>query len=114
MFPDAELTYLDQRQARAARDHRRSRNTARRASRLALQPRAGRYRHWRPGLRPGPEVPQCPAQPDPALVVDDVLPPGRLRCVMIRGMPEALADTTGPDGQPAGPIIRLHPTQVLS
>jgi hypothetical protein len=33
---------------------------------------------------------------------------------MIRGMPEALADTTGPDGQPAGPIIRLHPTQVLS
>jgi hypothetical protein len=29
-------------------------------------------------------------------------------------MAEALADATGPDGQPAGPIIRLHPTQVLS
>jgi len=33
---------------------------------------------------------------------------------MIRGMAEALSDATGPDGQPAGPIIRLHPTQVLS
>ena len=52
--------------------------------------------------------------PNVALVVDDVLPPWRPRCVMIRGMAEALADATGPDGQPAGPIIRLYPTQVLS
>ncbi len=27
---------------------------------------------------------------------------------------EALADATGPDGQPAGPIIRLHPAEVIS
>jgi hypothetical protein len=33
---------------------------------------------------------------------------------MIRGTAEALAETTGPDGQPAGPIIRLHPRQVIS
>jgi pyridoxamine 5'-phosphate oxidase family protein len=47
--------------------------------------------------------------PKVALVVDDVLPPWRPRCVMIRGTAEALAEATGPDGQPAGPIIRLHP-----
>jgi pyridoxamine 5'-phosphate oxidase family protein len=47
-------------------------------------------------------------------VVDDVLPPWRPRCVLIRGMAEALADATGPDGAPAGPLIRLHPTDVIS
>jgi pyridoxamine 5'-phosphate oxidase family protein len=52
--------------------------------------------------------------PDVALVVDDVLPPWRPRCVMIRGMAEALAEATGPDGQPAGPIIWLHPAEVIS
>ena len=52
--------------------------------------------------------------PNVALVVDDVLPPRRPRCVMIRGMAEVLADATGPDGQPTGPIIRLHPTEVIS
>jgi pyridoxamine 5'-phosphate oxidase family protein len=49
-----------------------------------------------------------------ALVIDDVLPPWRPRCVMIRGTAEALSDATGPDSQPAGPIIRLHPSQVIS
>lgn len=52
--------------------------------------------------------------PNVALVVDDVLPPWRPRCVVIRGMAEALADATGPDGQPTGPIIRLHPAEVIS
>ena len=34
--------------------------------------------------------------------------------MLIRGTAEALADATGPDGKPAGPIIRLHPTQGIS
>jgi hypothetical protein len=33
---------------------------------------------------------------------------------MIRGLSEALEDATGADGEPAGPIIRLHPTEVIS
>ena len=49
-----------------------------------------------------------------ALVIDDVLPPWRPRCVMIRGRAEALLEATGPDGQPARPIIRLYPTEVIS
>jgi len=52
--------------------------------------------------------------PHVAVVVDDVLPPWRPRCVMIRGMAETLAEATRPDGQPAGPIIRLHPAEVIS
>jgi pyridoxamine 5'-phosphate oxidase family protein len=52
--------------------------------------------------------------PSAALVIDDVLPPWRPRSVLIRGRAEALAEATGPDGQPTGPIIRLHPTEVLS
>jgi pyridoxamine 5'-phosphate oxidase family protein len=52
--------------------------------------------------------------PNVALVVDDVLPPWRPRCVLIRGRAEALADATGQDGAPAGPMIRLHPTEVIS
>ena len=52
--------------------------------------------------------------PNVALVVDDVLPPWRPRCVLIRGRAEALADATGPDGEPSGSIIRLHPTEVIS
>ena len=52
--------------------------------------------------------------PNVALVVDDVLPPWRPRCVLIRGRAEALAAATGPDGEPAGPIIRLHPAEVIS
>jgi len=33
---------------------------------------------------------------------------------MIRGTAEALAEATGPDGQPTGPLLRLHPTEVIS
>jgi hypothetical protein len=33
---------------------------------------------------------------------------------MIRGVAEAIADATGADGHPTGPIIRLHPTEVIS
>jgi pyridoxamine 5'-phosphate oxidase family protein len=52
--------------------------------------------------------------PNVALVIDDVLPPWRPRCVMIRGMAEALTEATGADGQPTGPIIRLRPSEVIS
>jgi pyridoxamine 5'-phosphate oxidase family protein len=52
--------------------------------------------------------------PKVALVIDDVLPPWRPRCVMIRGTAEALSEATGPDGQLAGPIIRLRPSHVIS
>lgn len=52
--------------------------------------------------------------PNVALVVDDVLPPWRPRCVMIRGHAQALRDAVGVDGEPVGPIIRITPTQVLS
>lgn len=49
-----------------------------------------------------------------ALVVDDVLPPWRPRCVMVRGHGEALLEAVGADGQPIGPIIRITPTEVIS
>ena len=52
--------------------------------------------------------------PNVALVIDDVLAPWRPRCVMIRGTAEALTEAIGPDGQATGPIIRLHPTEVIS
>ena len=52
--------------------------------------------------------------PHVALVVDDVLPPWRPRSVLNPGKAETLADATDPAGQPAGPIIRLHPTEVVS
>jgi pyridoxamine 5'-phosphate oxidase family protein len=52
--------------------------------------------------------------PNVALVIDDVLPPWRPRCVMIRGTAEALTEATGADGQPTGPIIRLRPSEVIS
>ncbi len=54
------------------------------------------------------------ANPKAALVIDDVLPPWRPRCVMVRGDAEALDDATSADGQPTGPIIRLHPSDVIS
>src|ERR1700746_188033 len=44
--------------------------------------------------------------PNVALVIDDVLPPWRPRCVMIRGTGEALAEATTAGGTPAGPTIR--------
>jgi len=52
--------------------------------------------------------------PNVALVIDDVLPPWRPRCVMVRGTAEALTEAIGADGQPTGPIIRLHPSEVIS
>jgi pyridoxamine 5'-phosphate oxidase family protein len=52
--------------------------------------------------------------PGAALVVDDVLPPWRPRCVMIRGRAEALPEQAGPNGQLTDAIIRLHPGEVIS
>jgi pyridoxamine 5'-phosphate oxidase family protein len=52
--------------------------------------------------------------PNVALVVDDVLPPWRPRCVMVRGRAQALHEAVGADGGPVGPIIRITPTQVIS
>ncbi len=54
------------------------------------------------------------ANPKVALVIDDVLPPWRPRCVMVRGEAEALEEATSADGEPQGPIIRIHPRQVIS
>ena len=54
------------------------------------------------------------ANPNVALVIDDVLPPWQPRAVMVRGRAQALTEATGPDGAPLGAIIRIHPTQVLS
>jgi pyridoxamine 5'-phosphate oxidase family protein len=54
------------------------------------------------------------ANPKVALVIDDVLPPWRPRCVMVRGKAEALEQAASADGAPLGPIIRIHPSQVIS
>jgi pyridoxamine 5'-phosphate oxidase family protein len=54
------------------------------------------------------------ANPKVALVIDDVLPPWRPRCVMVRGEAEALAEATGADGESLGPVIRIRPRQVIS
>jgi pyridoxamine 5'-phosphate oxidase family protein len=54
------------------------------------------------------------ANPNVALVVDDLLPPWRPRAVMIRGHAEALAETADAYGQRTGPLLRIHPVQVLS
>lgn len=52
--------------------------------------------------------------PRVALVIDDVLPPFRPRCVMIRGHGDALDDAVGAAGQPTGPIIRITAAEVIS
>jgi hypothetical protein len=72
------------------------------------------YRHRRPRLRKDQKVPQRPGNPKVALVIDDVLPPWQPRCVMVRGEAEALDEATMADGGRSGPIIRIHPTQVIS
>jgi pyridoxamine 5'-phosphate oxidase family protein len=54
------------------------------------------------------------ANPKVALVIDDVLPPWRPRCVMVRGDAEALDEATSAGGEHLGPMIRISPTQVLS
>ena len=47
-------------------------------------------------------------------MIDDVLPPWRPRCVMVRGEAEALEEAASADGEPQGPIIRIHPRQIIS
>ena len=54
------------------------------------------------------------ANPLVALVIDDVLPPWRPRGVMVRGEAESLAEATSAGGEPLGPIIRVHPIEVIS
>jgi pyridoxamine 5'-phosphate oxidase family protein len=54
------------------------------------------------------------SNPNVALVVDDVIPPWRPRCVLIRGQAEALLDGVGAEDEALGPIIRITPTQVIS
>jgi pyridoxamine 5'-phosphate oxidase family protein len=51
--------------------------------------------------------------PNVALVIDDVLPPFRPRCIMVRGSAEAIEEAAI-DGEPTGPIIRITATQVIS
>src|SRR5215467_7466269 len=43
------------------------------------------------------------ANPKVALVIDDVLPPWRPRCVMVRGEAEALDEAASADGEQLGP-----------
>jgi pyridoxamine 5'-phosphate oxidase family protein len=52
------------------------------------------------------------ANPKVALVVDDVLPPWRPRCVTIRGTAEAVP--AGADGPDQGALIRITATRVVS
>jgi pyridoxamine 5'-phosphate oxidase family protein len=54
------------------------------------------------------------SNPNVALVVDDVLPPWRPRCVMVRGKAQAFHESVGADGERVGAIIRITPTQVIS
>jgi pyridoxamine 5'-phosphate oxidase family protein len=54
------------------------------------------------------------SNPNVALVVDDVLPPWRPRCVMVRGRAETLEASVNAEGDSIGPIIRIHPTQIIS
>jgi pyridoxamine 5'-phosphate oxidase family protein len=49
-----------------------------------------------------------------AIVIDDVLPPWRPRCVQVRGPAEALDDASSANGNPATPIIRITPAKVVS
>jgi pyridoxamine 5'-phosphate oxidase family protein len=52
--------------------------------------------------------------PNVAIVIDDVLPPWQPRSVMVQGRAEALEEATAADGSPTGPLIRIHPTRVIS
>lgn len=54
------------------------------------------------------------ANPKVCLVIDDVLPPWRPRCVQIRGEAEALDAAVPAGGGPPAPIIRITPTKVVS
>lgn len=48
------------------------------------------------------------------LVIDDVLPPWRPRCVQVRGHAEALEAGTPVDGGEPRPMIRITPTKIVS
>lgn len=54
------------------------------------------------------------SNPKVALVVDDVLPPWRPRCVMVRGEAEALEAAVDAEGNPLGAILRIRPIEVIS
>lgn len=54
------------------------------------------------------------SNPKVALVVDDVLPPWRPRCVMVRGEAEPLEAAVDSRGDPLGGILRIRPTEVIS
>ncbi len=54
------------------------------------------------------------ANPQVALVVDDVVPPWRPRAVMVRGQAEALTGAVDGEGRATSPMLRIHPYQVLS
>lgn len=54
------------------------------------------------------------ANPRVALVIDDVLPPWRPRCVQVRGTAEALPAARPAGGGPPAPLIRITPTTVVS
>jgi pyridoxamine 5'-phosphate oxidase family protein len=51
-----------------------------------------------------------------AFVVDDLasVQPWRPRCLEIRGWAEALTDPADSASRIAGPIIRIHPTRIIS
>ncbi|MEP6598978.1 MAG: PPOX class F420-dependent oxidoreductase [Actinomycetota bacterium] len=49
-----------------------------------------------------------------AIVIDDVLPPWRPRCVQVRGTAQALDDAAPAGEGPPTPMIRIHPTKVVS
>jgi pyridoxamine 5'-phosphate oxidase family protein len=52
--------------------------------------------------------------PQVAIVIDEVLPPWKPRCVQVRGIAEALDQATAPDGRPRGATIRIKPTKIVS
>lgn len=52
--------------------------------------------------------------PRVGFVIDDVLPPWQPRAVQVRGHGEALEEAQWPDGNPRGPIIRIHVEKVVS
>jgi pyridoxamine 5'-phosphate oxidase family protein len=54
------------------------------------------------------------SNPKVAIVIDEVLPPWKPRCVQVRGTAEALDRATAPDGRPRGATIRISPTKVVS
>lgn len=52
--------------------------------------------------------------PKVSLVIDEVLPPWRPRCIQVRGDAEALDAAVPVGGGPPAPIIRITPTKIIS